>query len=113
EAKELATLWTLAGQNERAAEAWKSFAENAADAKDRDNAQTEATRLGSTVDPFADKLLLKPLEAEAKAAFASGRKAFSAKDYGDALVYYTMGYQLAPELAGFLRELGSTLDQLG
>ncbi|HEY6177572.1 MAG TPA: hypothetical protein VIX73_24110, partial [Kofleriaceae bacterium] len=36
EAKQLAMLWTLAGQNERAAEAWKQYSENAADAKERD-----------------------------------------------------------------------------
>ena len=113
EAKELATLWTLAGQNERAAEAWKSYSENASDAKDRDDAQAEANRLSSTVDPFADKLQLTKLDTEAKASFALGRKAFNAKDYGDALVFYTMGYQLSPELAGFLRELGSTYDKLG
>ncbi len=113
EAKELATLWTLAGQNERAAEAWKSYSENAADAKERDDAQASANRLSSTVDPFADKLLLTTLANEAKAAFAAGRKAFAAKDYGDALVLFTIGYQLAPELPGFLRELGSTYDKLG
>ena len=113
EAKELATLWTLAGQNERAAEAWKSYSENAADAKERDDAQANANRLSSTVDPFADKLLLTTLANEAKAAFAAGRKAFAAKDYGDALVLFTIGYQLAPELPGFLRELGSTYDKLG
>ena len=109
EAKELARLWTLAGQNERAAEAWRSFAESAADPKERDDAQSEANRLASFVDPFADKLLLVPLEKDAKAAFAAGRKAFAAKDYGDALVLYTIGYRLAPELPGFLRELGSTM----
>lgn len=113
EAKELATLWTLAGQNERAAEAWKSYSESAADAKERDDAQANYNRLSSTVDPFADKLQLTTLANEAKAAFASGRKAFAAKDYGDALVYFTIGYQLAPELPGFLRELGSTYDKLG
>lgn len=113
EAKELATLWTLAGQNERAAEAWKSYAESAADAKARDDAQAEATRLASFVDPFADKLQMTTLANEAKAAFAAGRKAFAAKDYGDALVLFTMGYQLAPDLPGFLRELGSTYDKLG
>lgn len=113
EAKELATLWTLAGQNERAADAWKGYAESAADARERDNAQSEANRLAAFVDPFADKLVLVPLEKDAKAAFAAGRKAFAAKDYGDALVLYTIGSRLAPELPGFLRELGSTYDKLG
>jgi tetratricopeptide (TPR) repeat protein len=113
EAKELAKLWTLAGQNERAAEAWRSYAESAADPKERDDAQSEANRLAAFADPFADKLVLVPLDKDAKAAFAAGRKAFAAKDYGDALVLYTMGYRLGPELPGFLRELGSTYDKLG
>ena len=39
--------------------------------------------------------------------------AFAAKRYGDALVYYHMGYALAPDLAGFLRELGATYEKLG
>ena len=113
EAKELATLLTLATQRERAAEVWKAYAENAADAKERDDAQAEANRLTSTIDPFARELVVAKLDNEAKAAFALGRKAFTAKEYGDALVYFTMGYQLAPDLAGFLRELGYTYDKLG
>jgi hypothetical protein len=49
----------------------------------------------------------------AKQAFARGRKAFDAGHYGDALVDYHMGYALAPDLPGFLRELGATYDKLG
>ena len=113
EAKQLATLWTLAGQNEQAAEAWAAYAHAAADAKEREAAFAEAARLGGTNDPFADRLLLKPLDAEAKKLFALGRTAFGKKQYGDALVYFHMGYALAPELPGFLRELGSTYDKLG
>lgn len=45
--------------------------------------------------------------------FAAGRAAFGAKRYGDALVYFHMGRVLAPELPGFLRELGATYDELG
>ncbi|MBL0217675.1 MAG: hypothetical protein IPQ07_27840 [Myxococcales bacterium] len=113
EAKQLATLWTLAGQNERAAEAWTAYAAANADPKERDAALAESTRLANFVDPFADKLALVALAAEAKQAFTAGRKAFAAKQYGDALVYFTIGYNLAPELPGFLRELGSTYDKLG
>jgi len=113
EAKQLATLWTLAGQNERAAEAWGTYASAVSDVKERDAALAEATRLAGFADPFVDKLALVPLAAEAKQAFTAGRKAFAAKEYGDALVYFTIGYTLAPELPGFLRELGSTYDKLG
>jgi tetratricopeptide (TPR) repeat protein len=112
EAKQLATLWTLAGQNERAAEAWSEFAA-AADPSERGGAAAEAARLTSTSDPFADKLVLAEQTGEARRVFALGRAAFSARRYGDALVYYHMGYALAPDLPGFLRELGATYDKLG
>ncbi|HEU0037141.1 MAG TPA: hypothetical protein VFQ53_41310 [Kofleriaceae bacterium] len=113
EAKQLAKLWTLAGQNEQAVESWTAYAAAAIDAKERDAARAEATRLAANRDPFADRLALVPLVADAKRAFAAGRAAFARKDYGDALVYFHMGYALAPELPGFLRELGSTYDKLG
>jgi tetratricopeptide (TPR) repeat protein len=113
EARQLATLWTLAGQNERAAEAWSEYAAAAADPAERTFAKAEAARLISVRDPFADKLALVELGAEARRAFALGRAAFSARQYGDALVYFHIGYALAPELPGFLRELGATYDKLG
>lgn len=113
EAKQLATMWTLAGQNERASEAWSSYASAITDPKERDAALAESTRLAGVADPFADKLGLVALGAEANQAFSLGRAAFAKKQYGDALVYLTMGYALAPELPGFLRELGSTYDKLG
>jgi tetratricopeptide (TPR) repeat protein len=113
EQKQLATLWTLAGQNEDAAEAWATYANAATDSKDKEQALTESTRLAGTPDPFAEKLSVAALEKEAKQAFNLGRAAFKAKQYGDALVYFHMGYSLAPDLPGFLRELGSTYDKLG
>lgn len=113
EAKQLATLWTLAGQNERAAEAWSTYAAAVRDAKEQAAALAEAERLAAIEDPFADKLALAPLVAEARRAFALGRQAYARKHYGDALVYFHMGYALAPELPGFLRELGATYDKLG
>ena len=112
EAKQLATLWTLAGQNERAAEAWSDYAAAAAP-DEQAAARAEAARLGGTADPFADKLALTEQTGDAKKAFALGRAAFAAREYGDALVYFHMGYALAPELPGFLRELGATYDKLG
>lgn len=113
ESKQLATLWTLAGQNDEAAEAWAAYAAAAADTGERNAAVAEQTRLTSTPDPFADKLLLVPMIADAKKAFALGRSEAAAKRYGDALVYFHIGYALAPELPGFLRELGATYDKLG
>ncbi len=113
EGEELATLWTLAGQNEDAAAAWAQFAETTQDSSKKQHALDESVRLGGSPDPFADKLALADLVSEAKQAFASGRTAFGQKRYGDALVYFHMGYALAPDLPGFLRELGSTYDKLG
>jgi tetratricopeptide (TPR) repeat protein len=113
EQKQVATLWTLAGQNEDAAEAWATYAGSATDPKEKEQALAESTRLASTPDPFAEKLSVAALEKEAKQAFNLGRAAFKAKQYGDALVYFHIGYALAPDLPGFLRELGSTYDKLG
>lgn len=113
EQQKLATLWTLAGQNEEAAEAWATYANAVTDEKAKNQALSESTRLAATPDPFAEKLSLAALEKEAKQAFTLGRAAFKAKLYGDALVYFHMGYALAPDLPGFLRELGSTYDKLG
>src|SRR5262249_4567069 len=113
EAKQLATLWTLAGQNERAAEAWGDYAAAAADPGRQRAASAAATRRGGARRPIADKLALAEQAADAKKAFTLGRAAFAARQYGDALVYFHMGYALAPELPGFLRELGATYDKLG
>jgi len=112
EAKQLATLWTLAGQNERAAEAWSDYAGAADDPAEQKLAAAEAARLASAGDPFADKLVLVDQVSDGRKAFALGRAAFAAKRYGDALVYFHIGYALAPELPGFLRELGATYDKL-
>lgn len=116
EAKELARLWTLAGQNAEAAEAWTAYADalsEPASSKDKAEAQAEATRLANAPDPFAEKLVLVAANAEAKLAFNAGRAAQKAQNYGDALVEFHMGYALAPDLPGFLRELGATYDKLG
>ena len=111
--KTLATLWTLAGQNDEAAAAWTSYARTVPDKTERADALEQAQRLASAPDPFAGKLSLAVLEPEAKQAFTLGRAAFKKQQYGDALVYFHMGYALAPDLAGFLRELGATYDKLG
>ncbi len=113
EAQKLATLWTLAGQHEEAAEVWSAFANATMDTKAKEQAVNEALRLTSAQDPFAEKLTLAALTADAKRAFTAGRAAFKKGHYGDALVLFHMGYALAPDLPGFLRELGSTYDKLG
>jgi len=113
EGEQLATLWTLAGQNEDAAAAWAAFAEATKDSTKKQHALDESVRLGGSPDPFAEKLALADLASDAKQAFASGRTAFAKKQFADALVYFHMGYALAPDLPGFLRELGSTYDKLG
>jgi hypothetical protein len=113
EGKQLATLWTLAGQNERAAEAWRDYAAASTDPEDQKSAAAEAARLASVVDPFADKLALVEHTDDARRAFAAGRAAFATRQYGDALVWFHIGHALAPELPGFLRELGATYDKLG
>jgi hypothetical protein len=113
EARQLATLWTLAGQNAAAAEVWAAFAAATTEPQQKQEAVNEAARLTASPDPFADKIQLTALGAEAKQAFTAGRAAFAAKHYGDALVDFNMGYALAPDLPGFLRELGATYDKLG
>ncbi|HEY5920537.1 MAG TPA: hypothetical protein VIV11_02650 [Kofleriaceae bacterium] len=113
EAKQVAVLWTLAGQNDEAAEAWAAYGNAAPDGKAKTDALAEATRLTSSPDPFAEKLALTEMTKDANQAFKLGRAAFKAKQYADALVYFHMGYALAPDLPGFLRELGSTYDKLG
>jgi tetratricopeptide (TPR) repeat protein len=113
EARQLATLWTLAGQNERAAEAWRDYAAAVAEPAEHGAAAAEAARLATTSDPFADKLAVGEQAAEARRAFALGRAAYAARQYGDALVYFHLGHALAPDLPGFLRELGATYDKLG
>jgi len=113
EHKQLATLWTLAGQNEDAAETWAAYAAATLEPTAKTAAQNEATRLANAPDPFAGKLTLTDMTKEAKLAFTLGRAAYKAGQYGDALVYFHMGYTLAPDLPGFLRELGSTYDKLG
>ena len=113
ESKQLATLWTLAGQSEQAADAWVAYGNATKNEKEKTEALSEAARLQSTPDPFADRLTLVDMSKEAKQAFTLGRAAFKAGQYGDALVLFHIGYSLSPDLPGFLRELGSTYDKLG
>jgi hypothetical protein len=112
EAKQLAKLWQAAGQIEQATLAWIAYSE-ATKGVEHDVALVEIQKLSSVIDPLADKLVLKPSVPEAKRAFAAGRAAFAKKHYGDALVHFHIGAALAPDMPGFLRELGATYDKLG
>jgi hypothetical protein len=112
EARKLATLWTLAGQNEDAARVLEAFAAATTDAAAATEAKAEAARLLANPDPYAKRLELPVLAAEAKRAFKQGRAAFAKQQWGDALVSFHMGYALAPDLPGFLRELGATYEKL-
>jgi tetratricopeptide (TPR) repeat protein len=113
EARKLAQLWTLAGQYEEAVTVLQAFAASSSDAAQLRDAKNEIQRLTKSADPFARSLDLIPVESEARKAFKLGRDSFSRKKWGDALVYFQMGYALAPDLPGFLRELGATYDRLG
>ena len=113
EQRQLALLWDVAGHHEQAAAAWQAFADAATDEDARKDARAEVTRLAAQPDPFTDRVELAALAPEARQAIALGRAAFARKQYGDALVYFHMGYALAPELPGFVRELGATYDKLG
>ena len=112
EAKHLAALWQQAGQIEQATLAWIAYGE-ATKGVEHDVAIVEIAKLSTQKDPLADKLVLKPSIPQAKKAFAAGRAAFAKKSYGDALVLFHIGAALAPDLPGFLRELGATYDKLG
>jgi hypothetical protein len=113
EAKQLATLWTLAGQSANAAEVLAAYAAATSDAGARRTAEVEVARLTANPDPFAKELALVALDADAKRLFKLGRAAFKSRSYGDALIYFRMGLALAPDLPGFFRELGATYDKLG
>jgi hypothetical protein len=113
EARKLADLWALAGDGERAVQVLDRYIAAADDATQVSEAKAARARMAAIEDPFAQRLRLPNLTAEAKKTFDLGRKAFKKKKYGDALVYYRMGYALDPDLPGNLRELGSTYEKLG
>jgi hypothetical protein len=113
EARRLATLWTLAGQTDDAVRVLRTFVATSDDPSAVREARNELERLSKNPDPFARQFELYAVDGEAKKAFKLGRSAFASKKWGDALVYFTMGYALAPDLPGFLRELGATYDKLG
>jgi tetratricopeptide (TPR) repeat protein len=113
EARQLADLWALAGQNEQAVAVLDAYIAAATEPDQITEARAARKRLGAVNDPFAKKLSLPTMKKEADKIFKLGRKAYKKKKYGDALVYYHMGFALSPDLPGFLRELGTTYEKLG
>lgn len=113
EALQLARLLADAGQVDDAVRVLQGFAVSTDDADAR--ATAKATLLELAAGPPAEErpLALPSQVALAKQAFRQGRAAYGKKRWGDALLYFHLGYVLAPELPGFLRELGATYDQLG
>src|SRR5262249_24157977 len=106
EARKLANLYALAAQRDDAIPILQAFVASTEEPAAMRDAQNEIARLQKGIDPFAKPLKMAALDKAAAQAFKLGRAAFAKKTYGDALVYYSMGYQLAPDLPGFLRELG-------
>lgn len=113
EARALADQWQLAGDGEQAARVLDRYIQASEDPKAIQEAREARARYEKTDDPFAQRLNLPNLTKEATAQFKLGRRAYKKKRYGDALVHFRMGYALAPDLAGNLRELGFTYDKLG
>lgn len=113
EAQQLATLLVDAGQTDDAVRALTRFAAATTDATAAATARATVDQL--TAGPTVEARPLAPATelALAKLAFKQGRAAFAKKRWGDALVSFHLGYVLAPELPGFLRELGATYDRLG
>jgi hypothetical protein len=112
EARQLATLLADAGQIDDAVRVLERFAAATDDATTRAEAVVTAQRLGpgkADTRPLA----LPSQIALARSAFKQGRAAFAKQRWADALVLFHTGYVLAPELPGFLRELGATYDRLG
>jgi hypothetical protein len=113
EAQRLAALLVEAGQTDDAVRTLTRLLGSTTDATVRATARARIEQL--TAGPRVDvRPLALPSEAKlALGAFKLGRKAFGKRRWGDALVYFHLGYVLAPELPGFLRELGATYDRLG
>ena len=113
EARKLADAYALAGRRDDALDVLTAFANSTEDPAAKKEADDALDRLRQSNEAFAKPVALASVDKQANAAFKLGRAAFAKKAYGDALVYYTMGYRMAPDLPGFLRELGATYDKLG
>ena len=113
EARTLADLYALAGMKDDALAVLEDFSATTEDPAAKKDADDAIDREKAVTEAFTKPVPLAVLDKQANEAFKLGRAAFAKKQYGDALVYYTIGYKLAPDLPGFLRELGATYDKLG
>jgi tetratricopeptide (TPR) repeat protein len=115
EARKLADLWALAGQPNEAVAVLQDFIAATEDPAAQKEAKDALDRFQQNTadEAFTQELRRAPVDKDANEAFKRGRASFAKKEYGDALVYYTMGFRLAPDLPGFLRELAATYDKLG
>lgn len=114
ESRELGRAWTLAGQPAEAIKVLEIFVRDSKDAKAIAEARSEIARLrGEPANPFMQRFEVASSAKEGGEAFKRGRAAFKKKAYGEALFHFLIGYAVAPELPGFLRELGATYDKLG
>lgn len=113
-ALDLAKTWQAAGQQKEAVEALRRFIAATTDAKAKKLAEVRLNRLKRRRLRFEDQgFRLRSSPKLAKMAFDRGRRQYRAKHYADALIHYRMGYALAPDAAGFLREIGAAYEKLG
>lgn len=113
EAMSLVEALVQENQYQRAIDVLDDFIAATDDPKALRQAKTARENLAKFENPFSREF--KPVYPgkEAGEAFKLGRKAFKAKKYADALLYYQIGVALDPDLVGFLREIGATYDKLG
>ncbi len=113
EAMELVEALVQENQYQRALDVLDDFIAETDDPKELRTAKTARENLAKFENPFSREF--KPVYAskDAGKTFELGRKAFKAKKYADALLYYQIGLALDPGLPGFLREIGATYDKLG
>ncbi len=110
----LADAWTLAGEFEAAAEELGRFAQATSDEARRAEALQKIADLEKRPKGFAGKVFeVVPADKEAKEAFRRGRIRFRAGKYADAAALYRAGVEMAPDVAGNVRELASAYEKMG
>lgn len=112
EALKLAEAWALAGQPDSAVEIYDRIIASSDDIATLRDVKKRRDAVAKVSKAFSSETQLPSLEKEATIYFKAGRAAKKKKAWGDALVNYQMGFALAPDLAGFLRELGDTYKEL-
>ncbi len=115
EALKLADMWLSAGEFWRAANVYAAYVDATDDAAERSAKLTIYKNLmsGPARNQFSSQFVQIPDPKLGVKVYDMGRKAFKAGKFADAELYFRMGLALAPNLAGFLRELGATYDKLG